>query len=750
MTEKQGICFDFIPLPDTREECARIGAELQGALAGVLPGVRFEAMRDSLGRWDAMTPDEKLAFRRAMGWRRMMFLDDGWLWERIELPAEVAGAASRQVFARWTRTQTETALARLAEDGALPAKADDAAIEYAERLLKLDLSRAEKAGVWVHQGAVKWLSGDSGIDDNVVIPALRLYPMVHLTQTFVQTGDERYLRGAVELLSDLTWEIPGNVINRCGGTGCRTHWGIDALDVAVRTEKTMAMAAIGRDAWVDRPDACALVWKVLGLCGERGMEFWHKSCHNIVFFEPAALGEMGFCFPCFRNSEAWRLAAQRRLTGALRGALLSDGTNYEGALGYHAAYAFWPQRVVEAARIARIPLDAEFRATYERKRTAALDVWAKVATPARTLPPMGDCWPQSVRDSLQKYGAEFGSPMALAVAADASEKWPEQKSFFLPQLRYAVMRSGWERGAVWCGFNLRGFHYGHDHYDLLHVEVQGGDTRLLPDSGCIDYGANRERSRATCAHNALVIDGRNQGPGLAADLRWHTSPEFDWAEGLSLTHEGVLHRRAVCFLKPDCFLVLDRVEFRSRGERRCEFYWHLPAAREARLNERAVRTAGEGWNVSLDFACGADWGLTQETGFLATTYLSWIDAPVARLSAACTAGFNVAALIRPQRPGADLESGWQVERAPVMWFNAGDGEPIPEGRAMGVIVRRPGRVEHILWCDPGYGEKRVGDWSTDGELLLTREEDGKPHAALSREASVVMRRGVGQKWLTVK
>lgn len=747
--QEQGICFDFIPLPESREDCARLADELERALTGILPPVRFEAMRSSLARWDTLTPDERLAFRRAMGWRRAMFLDDTWLYERIDLPADLARAPSRAAFAQWTPTQVATIRARLTQDNLLPEKADAAAIAYAERLLTLDLSRQEKPGVWVHHGAVTWLSGDSGIDDNVVIPALRLYPMLHLARTFVQTGDERYMRGAVELLSDLTWELPGNVINRCGGTGCRTHWGVDALDVAIRTESIAAIAGTAAQTLSQRPDACLLVWKILNLCGERGMEFWHKSCHNIVFFEPAALGELGFCFPCFKNAPQWQRAAQQRLAGALRGAILSDGANYEGALSYHAAYAFWPQRVVDAARLAGLPLDDDFRGAYERKRLAALELWAKVATPGRTLPPMGDCWPHSVTEALKRYGAEFGSPMALAVAGDDPAQWPAQKSFFLPQMRYAVMRSSWARDALWCGFNLRGFHYGHDHYDLLHLEVQAGDVRLLPDSGCIDYGANRERSRATCAHNALVVDGRNQGPGPAADIRWHTAPDFDWAEGLSLTHEGVLHRRAVCFLKPDAFLVIDRVDFRARGPRQCDFFWHLPADRQTHVAERAVRTTGGSWNLALDFACGPDWKVTQETGFLATTYLSWIDTPVARLSAAPAAGFNLATLIRPIRPGAAPDPAWQLERLPVLWSNAGDGEPIAEGRAIGLIVRRPGGVDHLLWCDPGYGEKRVGEWSTDGGLLLTREQVGRPPVVLARQASVVMRNGVDQQWSDV-
>jgi len=747
--DQQGICFDFIPLPDNHEDCARLAGQLERALTGILPPVRFETLRNTLSRWEVLTPGERLDFRRAMGWRRAMFLDDGWLYERIALPPDLVRAPSRAAFAQWTCTQVATIRARLAQDNLLSEEADDASIAYADRLLTLDLSRKEKPGVWVHHGAVTWLSGDSGIDDNVVVVALRLHPMVHLARTFVQTRDERYLRGAVELLSDLTWEIPGNVINRCGGTGCRTHWGVDALDVASRTENIAAIAGTAFQSLSERPDACLLVWKILNLCGERNMEFWHKSCHNIVFFEPSALGELGFCFPCFKNAPQWQRAAQQRLAGALRGAILSDGANYEGALGYHAAYAFWPQRVVDAARLAGLSLDDDFRRVYERKRLAALELWAKVATPGRTLPPMGDCWPHSVADALKRYGTVFGSSMALGVVSDDPAQWPACNSFFLPQMRYAVMRSGWQRDALWCGFNLRGFHYGHDHYDLLHLEVQAGDVRLLPDSGCIDYGANRERSRATCAHNALVVDGRNQGPGPAADIRWHTAPHFDWAEGLSLAHEGLLHRRAVCFLKPDAFLVLDRLDFRARGVRQCDFFWHLPADRQTHFAERAVRTTGDGWNLALDFACGPDWNVIRETGFLATTYLSWINAPVARLSATPAFGFNVAALIRPIRSGTELHAAWQIERLPILWYNAGDGEPIPEGRGIGVIVRRPDCVNHILWSDPGYGEKRVGEWSSDGELLLTHEQTGKPPIALARQASLVMRSGVEQQWLMV-
>ena len=82
---------------------------------------------------------------------------------------------------------------------------------------------------------------------------------------------------------------------------------------AVQRKKSARVAGTAAAGAGFDPDTAVLAWKTLFLCGARGMEFWHKQPHNIVFYEPSALGQLGFFFPAFKKAASWREAAQRRL-----------------------------------------------------------------------------------------------------------------------------------------------------------------------------------------------------------------------------------------------------------------------------------------------------------------------------------------------------------------------------------------------------------------------------------------------------
>jgi hypothetical protein len=300
-------CFDFIPVPTDRASCVAVARDLETALQGRLPEARFARVQEALRNWESLAAEERGHLACALGWRRALFLEDGWLWERLDASAS---PPARAACARWAAAQTDI-LKDLPGARAAEGAEADVCIAHAERILALDLSRPEKPGYWVHRGAVDWTPRDEGIDNEVVIAALRLYPMLALARAHRLTGRAAFLRVAVDLLADLTWEIPGNLIRRVGLGGCSTHWGIDALDVAIRTNNLMALYSVVRTAPELTDEAAILIWKLLWFCGARGLEFWHKACHNIVFYEPAALGELGFLFPAFREAARWREASVR-------------------------------------------------------------------------------------------------------------------------------------------------------------------------------------------------------------------------------------------------------------------------------------------------------------------------------------------------------------------------------------------------------------------------------------------------------
>jgi len=695
--------FERFPVFTTREQCATNADALEQRLSGWLPPLRFREMREKLERWPTLSENERRDFGAAMGWRQAVFLDDDWFWPELDQPTQ----PTRAKFRQWAVGQFAP-LHKLAAQQKLPDK--DKVIAEADRALALDFTHNALAEHRPHREYVNWTISGQKVDNQEFIMPLRLTPHLRLAEGFAVTRDGRYLAMMVKLLADMLWVIPGNVMLTPDGKNPCTHWGLDALHVAIRTQNLIVMFA--RTAEALDADATTLMWKMLYLCGERCQEFWHTKPHNIIFYEPAGLGMAGFYFPAFKSAQLWRESAQQRLIGALRGSIMTDGSNVEGALGYHASYLNGPQQLLDAAEFTGLPVNPVFAETFRQRRCAMLEFWAKIVTPARTLPPLGDASAYDVRETLERLGKLYGSEFAQSVAAPTGG--PAEKSFYLPVQRYAVMRSGWDKDALWCGFNLRGFHFGHDHYDLFHFELHAGSERLLVDTGCLDYDANRERSRASASHNTLVVDGQDNRAGAAADIRWHSTDAFDWSEGLSLGSPTARHRRAVCFLKPDMFVILDRVEVLDNAEHQYDFYFHLPAGSDAK-------------HPGFDFVADEKWTRSQEEGLVTSwAFTTPAKAPVIRFSSKRAGGFAVATVFRGN-----------AEILPVFVHNAAAGEPVPAGRVMAVQIGD----SHILWSDPGYGEKFAGDWTTDGELLIARRDK-----VFARGASTVTHRTKPVSW----
>jgi hypothetical protein len=738
----QGTFFERFSVFKTREQCAASADALERHLGQWLPAVRFREMREKLERWTALSETERHEFGAAMGWRQAVFLDDDWFWGELDFAGAIPAQPTRGQFQEWAVGQ-RASLHKLAEQQKLPDKAN--VIAEADRALALDFAYVSAFAHQSHREYVNWTISGRDVDNQEFIMPLRLTPHLRLAEGFSVTGDGRYLAMMVRLLADMLWVIPGNVVLSPDGKNPRTHWGLDALHVAIRTQNLIAMYALTEEA-VD-VEATTLMWKMLWLCGERCREFWHTKPHNIIFYEPAGLGMAGFYFPAFKSAKIWREAAQQRLIGALRGSIMSDGSNVEAAFGYHAAYLNSPQQILDAAEFSGLPVNPAFVETFRQRRCAILEFWAKIATPSRTLPPLGDASAYDLREPLERLGKAYGSDLARGVAAvDEPGRWPRERSFYLPVQRYAVMRSGWDKDALWCGFNLRGYHFGHDHYDLFHIELQGGASRLLVDTGCLDYDANRERSRASASHNTLVVDGQNNRAGAAADVRWHSNAMCDWVEGLSPACGGALHRRAVCFLKPDLFLVLDRVEPIDREAHQFDLYWHLPVGS---LPEATVDSVcfsePKGWSVALEFLSDGGWSVAQEEGLVTPIcFAPPSKAPVVRFGSKRPGGWSAVTAVRATRPGG-APSAVRVEKPAVLVHNAADGEPVPEGRA---VAARFGETT-VFWCEPGYGEKIVGDWTTDADWLVARASaDGKP-TVLARNASMVTWKGRAVGWESV-
>jgi hypothetical protein len=242
-----------------------------------------------------------------------------------------------------------------------------------------------------------------------------------------------------------------------------------------------------------------------------------------------------------------------------------------------------------------------------------------------------------------------------------ASQMPDAASVAYPDAGYYVMRAGRARSDSTLVFDCGPLGYGsagHGHADALSFQLHADGYPFFVDAGTFSYNIDytwRDAFRGTRAHNTLVVDGQDQSvPGdrmswtAAAQARatnWIATRWFDLVDG---EHDGyrrlsdpVSHRRVVCFLKPNLWIVWDNATASARHE--LELLLHLRP-------DCLVETASDGEGVVL-------------TGPQGQRLHAWVAAPESP-----TNGFAVL-------EGDDLERG--------AWFSPAYG------------VRRPSRALQV-------------------------------------------------------
>jgi hypothetical protein len=141
----------------------------------------------------------------------------------------------------------------------------------------------------------------------------------------------------------------------------------------------------------------------------------------------------------------------------------------------------------------------------------------------------------------------------------------------------------------------------HGHADCLSFILRHGSEFLLVDPGTYLYqsgGPWRDYFKSTRAHNTITVDGKNQSVSAGTFLwhkkaqpdteLWSTTEEIDIVigshDGYTRLNSPVVHRRAIIFLKPSIFLLVDKLL--TSGTHEYEQNYHLhPDASAQRISD---------------------------------------------------------------------------------------------------------------------------------------------------------------------
>jgi hypothetical protein len=318
----------------------------------------------------------------------------------------------------------------------------------------------------------------------------------------------------------------------------------------------------------------------------------HPTTGNWLTMEMNGLYHAGALLPFVKESASWRDFASSRLLAELDTQVYPDGAQIELTPGYHNVALRSFLGPVNTAAAYGHPLPDGYLNKLERM--FAYNLW--VMRPDRDAPRWNDSWHVNVPSvlgqgfALLPHRKDF---QWIATDGKKGEK-PDHTSHFFPYAGQVVMRSGWERDAVFLGFEAGPFGYGHQHEDKLGIVLFAYGRDLLVEGGSYAYDASKWRRYvlSSYAHNVVLVDGQGQvRRGLPRrqyvsdtplDLAFRSNDRYDYARGMydqgfgNRENRPARHTREVLFVKRErLFLVRDKLVSLDGKPHSYEALYHL-------------------------------------------------------------------------------------------------------------------------------------------------------------------------------
>jgi len=341
---------------------------------------------------------------------------------------------------------------------------------------------------------------------------------------------------------------------------------------------------------------------------------------NWLTMEANGLYHVGALFPEFTEAKLWRETALGRLHRELDKQVYPDGAQIELAPGYHGVALRNFLGPVDLVPLTGFEVPGDYLAKMEKMFAYFLDSMQ----PDRTTPPLNDSGAGSVMGYLKRGTRLFPQRADFRwVATDGKEgQPPDHTSHEFPFAGQFIMRSGWERDALWLCMDGGPYGFGHQHEDKLSVILSAFGRPLLVEGGTYTYDASEWRRYvlSSRAHNVVLVDGleqnRRRAPTETFVVKtplphvWESNGTFDHAAAMYEEGWGpearrlVRHTRHVFYLKPNLFIIADELEPRDGKPHTYETLFHLDAENAA-ADALRVTTQNAGPNLTV-LAFGAD------------------------------------------------------------------------------------------------------------------------------------------------
>jgi hypothetical protein len=413
-----------------------------------------------------------------------------------------------------------------------------------------------------------------------------------LARTYRDTQDERYAQAFDHEMISWVAQCPvaDHVDNVPGST-----WRTIEAGIRMGGAWPIAFFAFRQSPSLSDTDLIMFVGAFL----DHGNYLRHNNTRlNFLTMEMSGLYAVGALFPEFKDAADWRNFAAGKLAEEARTQFLPDGAQDELSTEYQNValgnILKIPQIARWTGRLAELP--AGYTAPLEKGYEFQLDIMA----PDRFNPKWNNGLPQYLPSVFKLAVENFPnrSDFKWVESDGADGKPPAFTSIFPNRAGEAAMRSGWSRMDNYLGFRLGPLGMGHQHQDKLNVILWAWGRPIVFNTGGGSYEQSKWRTWATSSFgsNCMIVDGLGQNRSTRSDDPWHdpdlisqgpidghwqTSSVFDFASGNydegygPDRHKPASQQRDVLFLKPDMYIVADRMRPSDKVRHQYQARWQL-------------------------------------------------------------------------------------------------------------------------------------------------------------------------------
>jgi heparan-sulfate lyase len=468
---------------------------------------------------------------------------------------------------------------------------------------------------------IDWKS--KAVKDKVWIRHFNMMPYWKpLGKAYWHTGDEKYAREFFREINDWIAKNPPD--------GNRTTW--SRLDAGVRAGWFWPVAyfhCLTSPSLTPRTHSRILLGFHEHAVFLNSSNFSHG---NWGIYEARGAFFVSVLFPEFSQARAWRDNALGHLTRQILKEVGPDGGYIEKCPHYHIDCIHIFQSALDLARLNDIKVPDSYTKSVEKMYEFIMFT----SLPDGTTPRIGDSWLEPVREILANGAKCFNrKDMEFVATEGARGTAPEQTSLCLKSSGFSVMRDGWDEKSQYLLMKWKDGGW-HSHFDDLSIILASGGRILLDDSSTIDYhGGGRPKSRATCSHSTIAIEGRDRPSELGQTKlnQWLHGTDIDYVDASGpASRDGHTHRRRIAYVRGKYGVMIDDVRGKKKGTDQVDMYFQF-APGDIRLDGLTART---------DFKEGANLvvkvmeipGLTahEEEGWIAVEYKAIKPRPRVRFS----------------------------------------------------------------------------------------------------------------------